>query len=69
MPRTPAPRPNLWQRLLGVAPLRPTRPDPADMGTAIALDYLLDEHPTHVSNPVGWQLGALVQMDTTHQGR
>jgi hypothetical protein len=40
-----AAQPSLLRRLMGAAAVRPPEIDPADMGTAIGLDFCLDEGP------------------------
>lgn len=69
-----AQRTSWFARLLGLRTVRQPEYDPADMGTAIAMDYLLDQQPTQTPNggpqpSGGWQFGALVQTSSTHQGR
>lgn len=67
-----------FARLLGLRAVKQPVFDPADMGTAIAMDYLLDQQPTGApggsstagKRPAsGWHFGALVQTSTTHHDR
>lgn len=65
------PKRNWWQRLLGPRARPAPQPDPGDMGTAIALDYLLDEPAQSPQGGVGGLFRHLVapQISSTHQGR
>jgi hypothetical protein len=44
-----AAHPNLLRRLMGQKPPVAPEVDPADMGTAMGLDYCLDEPPAEVA--------------------
>ncbi|MCA0174921.1 MAG: hypothetical protein LCH73_01325 [Proteobacteria bacterium] len=68
-------RTSWFARLLGLRAVHEPEYDPADMGTAIAMDYLLDQQPTQTPAagspppPGEWRFGAPAQTSSTHQGR